>query len=363
MADRPPKIEIIPKAAAANEPARAANVEENEPAMRMPSAAMRVDLPAEQSAVVPAYTQRRAYAAPKLSHPIPGKVKMVEPASQLVSQWLASVVRALRGMSMYADNNSRRKDFVDQSFSVLEDIFAKAMRVELVVADDHIAYGRDLVHYNPDPFESLPRLLFDGLVRKLTITRGMTALELVRLLSAIATDFSQPQNAGDDLVSILGRMALPHVRAKGPDTPVAAAPKYIPPPVAPAPLPPPAVRSTVEREAQPPRLPSAFFEPILDEPAPILDEPAPIFNEPAALEEEPPPAELETTARREHVDPFAEDDEATVLAQPEPAQKKRLAELAPPDDEATLQEGATAPRIDISDLLDEATANEGSKKR
>lgn len=351
MADRPPKIEIIPKVAAANEPARAANPEEHEPAMRMPSAVMRVDLPGEQSAVVPAYTQRRAYAAPKLSHPIPGKVKMVEPASQLVSQWLASVVRALRGMSMYADNNSRRKDFIDQSFSVLEDIFGKAMRVELIVADDHISYGRDLVHYNPDPFESLPRLLYDGLVRKLTLARGMTQLELVRLLSAIATDFSQHQNSGDDLVSILGRMALPHVRAKGPDTPVAAAsPKYVPPPAkSPAPAPEPIKAIEQEREAQPPRLPSAFFEPILDE-------------APAAPEELEPPLELEATSPREHVDPF-EDDEATVLAQPKPQSKPQPKFTpAPVDDEATVQDGATAPKIDISDLLDEATAHEGSKK-
>jgi hypothetical protein len=371
MAERPPKIELIPKAAVEERAPR-----EGDAAVRMPSAVMRVDLPSESNASLPAIAPRRAYAPPKLGAPIPGKVKMVEPASPMVAQWLSSVVRALRGMNMYADNNARRKDFIDQSFSLLEDIFEKASRIDLVIDGDHIAYGRDLVHYNPEPFESLPRLLYEGSVRKLILTRGLTVLELVRFFSVISTDFSRPENFGDDLVAIFGRMSLPHLRAKGPETPAVVPPKYVAP-VEPDPLPSP---SPVPSPEVLPRLSSAYFEPIAeeDDEATVLGQPPPRQRPPsndfastddlvteqresiedvatlhrAFMEDDP---SQEKTADGESDSPLEKtaDDEATV-------QKKKPSDLASMEDEATLQEGTTAPKIDVSDLLGD---ERGSTKR
>src|SRR5688572_16837720 len=105
MGKGPPKIELLKKGQAREQdtsapsrlpssamlPDQEADDGVGEAPMRMPSAVMRVDLPGESSVSLPVMAQRRAYAPPKLSQSIPGKVCMVEPGSQLVSQWLATI--------------------------------------------------------------------------------------------------------------------------------------------------------------------------------------------------------------------------------------------------------------------------------
>jgi hypothetical protein len=332
MTDRPPKIELIPKKQNKEEqalerlPSAAIlpDVPEDSAAnasLRMPSAVMRVDTAGEKS--VPSFDApvlRRAYAPPKLGPPIPGKVKPMEPASPFVTQWIATLIRALRGMSMYADNNIRRKEFIDQSFGLLEEIFTKVSKIDLTIDPEHIAYGRDIVHFNPDHFESLPRLLYEGSVRRISFQRGMKMMELVRFLSVIGTDFSRPENSADDVVSLIERMGLPNIRATGP---------------APAP--------SAHRAYQPPAVPTA--------PPPAPPPPVPVA---APL---PPPPAPKPQAVESFVDPFAGDDEATVFATPP---KKYTLDTM--DDETTVQEPATSPLIDVSDLNDEATNDERNKK-
>lgn len=325
MTDRPPKIELIPKKheeaperlpSAAILPDVPAD-SSHEAALRMPSVVMRMETAEKSAPSLESPVMRRAYAPPKLGPPIPGKVKMVEPTSVFISQWIAALIRALRGMSIYADNNVRRKEFIDQSFHLLEEIFAKIPKFELVIEPEHIASGRDIVHFNPDHFESLPRLLYEGSVRRLIFQRDVKILDLVRFLSVTATDFSRPENAQYDIVSLLERMGLENIRAIGPAPAPRAHRAYVPPP------------------------------------APVVAAPPPPPPPPAPAPRAPEPAEDQN-----YVDPFAGDDEATVLAQP--AKKYTLDTM---DDEATVQEPSTAPLIDVSDLNDETTTDERIKPR
>src|SRR5262249_27827137 len=126
--------------------------------------------------------------------------------------------------------------------------------------------------------------------------------------------------------------------------------------------------------AAPPRLPSAYFSANLEPEAEFSADAEPEFSGDAEPEfsadadsdsDEPDDLNLETrfASADQMINSFAnEDDEATVLAHSPPAQKKKLSDLASMDDEATVQDGMQAAKIDVSDLLEEATAQEGTAK-
>jgi len=264
---------------------------------RFPTGAMSVPPPPpEDEDVEPAEPRKglaTGFVPPRLGLASPRGQRFSDPNSAIVGQWLNSIVRSLRGMHMYAGNNVRRKEFLDQSVKLLSDVHRVTEHVELTILPDRILSGRDLVHLNPDLVEGLPQLFYANGVRRVRLSRGATPLEIFRFLGALVTDFTQRENKNDDLVSIFSRLGLGHVAVFGAE-PAAA------PPRPPAPLQKPAAKPaapTAPRDAsgvlvvefeddeplrlatknfkalveddEPLRLATANFKAIVDEPAPL----------------------------------------------------------------------------------------------
>lgn len=216
---------------------------------------------------------RPAYVPPKLGQQLPRQLRITNPVSNLISQWLNSMVRALRGMHMYADNNARRREYFDQVVGLLDEILRKVPKIQLEVLDDRILCAGDCVHYSPDRMQGLSSMLLMNGVKKLHVLRGAEPIETVRLLSVLSIDFSKPENATEDLVSILTGLDLPHVRAFGPAAPKQAAPATPPPraePVIEKPIYEPREPSVDTDRSEPERLPTGAFMAIAEE-EPALD--------------------------------------------------------------------------------------------
>ena len=126
--------------------------------------------------------------------------------------WLGDVVKAVKGFRVYADNNEMLLKFVDHAFVGLEFLLGRDPELTLSIREDRILYGKEVVHVSTDRDEGLPFLLYRNAFRRIVLVRGMTRDELVGLMRAFSTDFASYDHTGEDLVTTLWRLQLPHVR-------------------------------------------------------------------------------------------------------------------------------------------------------
>ena len=126
--------------------------------------------------------------------------------------WLNDVVKAIKGFRVYADNNEMLLKFVEHAFMGLEFLLGRDPELTLTIREDRILYGREVVHVSTDRTEGLPFLLYRNAFRRIVLVKGMTRDELVGLMRAISTDYSAYDHFGEDLVTALWRLQLPHVR-------------------------------------------------------------------------------------------------------------------------------------------------------
>ena len=126
--------------------------------------------------------------------------------------WLTDVVKATKGFRVYADNNEMLLKFMDRAFVGLEFLLARDPELTLSIREDRILYGKEIVHVSADRQDGLPFVLYRNAFRRLVFVAGMTRQELSGLLRAVATDYSSYDQVGEDLVTTLWRLQLPHVR-------------------------------------------------------------------------------------------------------------------------------------------------------
>ncbi|MFO0728471.1 MAG: hypothetical protein U1E65_32140 [Myxococcota bacterium] len=122
------------------------------------------------------------------------------------------IQRTARALRVYDRNNAIIHQFMDRAISGLEKLHAQVPELVLTVREDRLRFDRDPVLINPDRQEGLPFILYRNAFRRLTFVQGMTRPELLELLSAIMTDFTNFDAAGEDLLSTLWRLQLPHLR-------------------------------------------------------------------------------------------------------------------------------------------------------
>ncbi len=118
----------------------------------------------------------------------------------------------MRGLRVYAENNEMLRKYVSDAYAGLEALLEEIPEITLAVREDRFLYEKDTVHINSDREEGLPFLFYRNAFRRITFVRGMSEEELTGLMKAVATDCGGYEYAGEDLVTLLWRLALPHFR-------------------------------------------------------------------------------------------------------------------------------------------------------
>ncbi len=135
-----------------------------------------------------------------------------DPVSVKVHAWLRSLVKSLKGLRVYDENNEMLQTYLGQVKEALDEVFAEVDEFSLSVREDRILHRGDAVLVDPDRQEGLPFILFRNAFRRLTFVQGVTPDELMALMKAIVADYSAFDAAHEDLVTALWRMQLPHLR-------------------------------------------------------------------------------------------------------------------------------------------------------
>lgn len=135
-----------------------------------------------------------------------------DPFIRGVAEWLTAFGRAMRGARVYAGNNEMHQKLVDRAFEGLNGLFDEVGELNLGVREDRILCGQEVVQHDSDRQDGLPFILYRNGFRRLTLLRGMSRDELLELIGALNADFGPFDFAGDDLVSTLWRLQLPHLR-------------------------------------------------------------------------------------------------------------------------------------------------------
>jgi hypothetical protein len=133
-----------------------------------------------------------------------------DPLAPRVAQWLADLSRAIRGSRLYADNNTMFRGFVDLAFRELDELLLARAELRLAVHDDRLQLGADVVHQDADRLGGLPSTLFQSGLRTVVFQRGITPVELLALIRTIGSDYSRAHVTGEDLITVLWRLAPPH---------------------------------------------------------------------------------------------------------------------------------------------------------
>lgn len=145
--------------------------------------------------------------------PPPGKGQdWRDPISAEIHAWLNDFVKAAKAHRVYAENNEMLVRFVDRAHQGLQAILHKVPELSLSVREDRLLYGKDPVHINNNREDGLPFVLYRNAFRRLTLVSGIERDEVTKLMRALVTDYSNFDYAGEDLVTTLWRLALPHLR-------------------------------------------------------------------------------------------------------------------------------------------------------
>lgn len=137
-----------------------------------------------------------------------------------VRAWFRDVVTGLKGLRVYADNNETLHLYLGRIWSGLQSIHERQGDLSLSIREDRILTAGEPVFESEDRREGLPFLLYRNAFRRLTLSPGMTKEELFAFLRALAEATS---HGDEDLVSVLWRLKLPHLRYVTIDTLTAAA--------------------------------------------------------------------------------------------------------------------------------------------
>ncbi|MGF1511361.1 MAG: HEAT repeat domain-containing protein [Myxococcota bacterium] len=127
-------------------------------------------------------------------------------------RWLRDFVKGIKGLRVYASNNETLHRYLQDVYSGLNHLLEEQGEFTLMVREDRLMHQGVDVLVEPDRLEGLPFLLFRNAFRRLTFIRGMQPEEIVSLMRAITTDYAVYDGAGEDLVTALWRLQLPHLR-------------------------------------------------------------------------------------------------------------------------------------------------------
>jgi hypothetical protein len=129
-----------------------------------------------------------------------------------VAEWLSSMHRTARGVRIYASNSPTLIQMLDDCHRRISSLLERAGEIPLTVYDDRLMLGRDPVHVDPDRVNGIPFAFYRNAFRRFTFVQGLGKEELAQFLIALAAELARTNAAEEDLVSVLWRLRLPHVR-------------------------------------------------------------------------------------------------------------------------------------------------------
>ncbi|MBI2377118.1 MAG: hypothetical protein HYV07_24165 [Deltaproteobacteria bacterium] len=132
--------------------------------------------------------------------------------SPLLADTILAMVRAGKALRVYDVNNQMLVQQLERAYSMLDRVLQFLPEFTLVVREDRLRYERDDVHVDADREAGLPFVFYRNAFRRLTFVRGFSIQELRNLLEAANSDQSSLSMAGEDLVTALWRLSLPHLR-------------------------------------------------------------------------------------------------------------------------------------------------------
>jgi HEAT repeat protein len=126
----------------------------------------------------------------------------VLPASQ-VAELIAVMVKALRAFQIYLPNNPIYQRAIQNVRAAFTPIWAATDELVLKVVESEFVWEDHVVYRQLSKSESLAWSLFKDGMRAVTIRRGAEVEEIGRLLTIINQARFLPQDAGDDLPTLL----------------------------------------------------------------------------------------------------------------------------------------------------------------
>lgn len=124
------------------------------------------------------------------------------PASQ-VAELIAVMVKALRAFQIYLPNNPIHQRAIQNVRAAFKPIWATIDELVLRVVETEFIWEEQAVYRQINKTESLAWSLFKDGMRTLTIRKGAEEEELPKLLTTINQARFLPQDAGDDLPTLL----------------------------------------------------------------------------------------------------------------------------------------------------------------
>jgi hypothetical protein len=138
-------------------------------------------------------------AQPQPQEPAPATVL---PASQ-VAELIAVIVKALRAFQIYLPNNPIYQRAIQNVRAAFKPIWANTEELVLKVVETEFVWEDQVVYRQINKAESLSWSLFKDGMRVLTIRKGAEEEEFPKLLTTINQARFLPQDAGDDLPTLL----------------------------------------------------------------------------------------------------------------------------------------------------------------
>ncbi len=142
-----------------------------------------------------------------------GQVKLQDskdPDALAVARWLGAFMRALKGIRLYPEDNPILVKYIDSAHHGLQALHDQRLQVVIRVREDRLFYKGVEVHVEAEQYEGLSFTLFRHSIQQLDFLPGLTRDELWRFLQLLSRDHALEER-GEDLVTMLWRMELPHI--------------------------------------------------------------------------------------------------------------------------------------------------------
>lgn len=136
-----------------------------------------------------------------------------------VANAVRALVRTARARPLYSANNKALVKMMDELMRALDQVFSEMDEISLKVQPDAFIFDDEPVFEETNADVSVPFLFFRDGIRRLELVNGIDREEVGALLDAAAHGMDR-RGLDDDIVSILWRHQLDHVRYVTVDTTV-----------------------------------------------------------------------------------------------------------------------------------------------
>ncbi|MBX2813824.1 MAG: HEAT repeat domain-containing protein, partial [Myxococcales bacterium] len=109
------------------------------------------------------------------------------------------------------ENNRIHVQAMEEAYCGIAAIMEQVTELNLGIRPDHLLCNTDVVYHNSDRNNSLAFLLFRNGFRRISFLQGISKKELQQLIQLLNESEQEPEYRGEDLVSRLWRLQLPHL--------------------------------------------------------------------------------------------------------------------------------------------------------